>query len=299
MKLKIKDLSRTYQNGVKALDGVNLEICEGMFGLLGPNGAGKSTLMRTIATIQLPDQGKIMLDEIDVINDPMSLRKVLGYLPQEFGVYPKITAKDLLKYFAALKGISKSAEQEKAVTGALEAVNLFEERNQYVAGFSGGMKRRFGIAQILLSAPRLIIVDEPTAGLDPSERNRFLNVLREIASTNIIIFSTHIVDDIKDLCSDMAIISGGRILKKSPPAAATEELKGKIWQYTMERAGLENAESGYFVLSSKYENDGRIRVRVYSETPPGEGFTSTDPGLEDVYFYELGKASNLKNQAEN
>lgn len=299
MKLKIKDLSRTYQNGVKALDGVNLEICEGMFGLLGPNGAGKSTLMRTIATIQLPDQGKIMLDEIDVINDPMSLRKVLGYLPQEFGVYPKITAKDLLKYFAALKGISKSAEQEKAVTGALEAVNLFEERNQYVAGFSGGMKRRFGIAQILLSAPRLIIVDEPTAGLDPSERNRFLNVLREIASTNIIIFSTHIVDDIKDLCSDMAIISGGRILKKSPPAAATEELKGKIWQCTMERDGLENAESRYFVLSSKYENDGQINIRIYSESPPGNGFSPSQPGLEDVYFYELGKVSNLKNRAEN
>ena len=293
MKLKITGLSRTYQNGVKALEDVSLEIGEGMFGLLGPNGAGKSTLMRTIATIQLPDKGKIMLDDIDVINDPMSLRKVLGYLPQEFGVYPKISAADLLEYFAALKGISPASERTKAVKNVLEAVNLFEERNKYVAGYSGGMKRRFGIAQLLLSGPRLIIVDEPTAGLDPSERNRFLNVLREIASTNIIIFSTHIVEDIKDLCNDMAIINRGRILRHTTPANATEEMKGKIWQRTIERSMLESAESRYFVLSSKYESDSHISIRVYSETSPGEGFSPSGPGLEDVYFYTLGKDSQL------
>lgn len=293
MKLTITGLSRTYQNGVKALDGVNLEIGEGMFGLLGPNGAGKSTLMRTIASIQPPDHGKIMLDDIDVINDPMSLRKVLGYLPQEFGVYPKISASHLLEYFAALKGISRAAERSKAVKSALEAVNLFDERNQYVAGFSGGMKRRFGIAQLLLGKPKLIIVDEPTAGLDPSERNRFLNVLREIASSNIIIFSTHIVEDIKDLCSDMAIISGGRILRQSAPLKAAEEMEGKIWQRTLERAMLEDAERRYFVLSSRYESDGQVIIRIYSEARPGDGFSPSQPGLEDVYFYELEKGSNL------
>ncbi|MBL8017190.1 MAG: ABC transporter ATP-binding protein [Ignavibacteria bacterium] len=293
MKLTITGLSRTYQNGVKALDGVNLEIGEGMFGLLGPNGAGKSTLMRTIASIQAPDHGKIMLDDIDVINDPMSLRKVLGYLPQEFGVYPKISASHLLEYFAALKGISRAAERSKAVKSALEAVNLFDERNQYVAGFSGGMKRRFGIAQLLLGKPKLIIVDEPTAGLDPSERNRFLNVLREIASSNIIIFSTHIVEDIKDLCSDMAIISGGRILRQSAPLKAAEEMEGKIWQRTLERAMLEDAERRYFVLSSRYESDGQVIIRIYSEARLGDGFSPSQPGLEDVYFYELEKGSNL------
>lgn len=294
MKLKITGLSRTYRNGVKALDGVNLEIGEGIFGLLGPNGAGKSTLMRTIATIQLPDEGKIMLDDIDVIADPMSLRKVLGYLPQEFGVYPKISASDMLEYFAALKGISAGSERAKAVKYALEAVNLYDDRNKYVAGFSGGMKRRFGIAQLLLAAPRLIIVDEPTAGLDPSERNRFLNVLREIASTNIIIFSTHIVEDIKDLCNDMAIISGGKILEHITPARAARNMSGKIWQRIVERPMLEDTESRYFVLSSRYESDSHVNVRIYSDIPPGDGFLPAEAGLEDMYFYVLGKDSNRK-----
>lgn len=294
MKLKISGLSRTYRNGVKALDGVNLEIGEGMFGLLGPNGAGKSTLMRTIATIQLPDEGKIMLDDIDVIADPMSLRKVLGYLPQEFGVYPKISASDMLEYFAALKGISAGSERAKAVKYVLEAVNLYDDRNKYVAGFSGGMKRRFGIAQLLLAAPRLIIVDEPTAGLDPSERNRFLNVLREIASTNIIIFSTHIVEDIKDLCNDMAIISGGKILEHITPARAARNMSGKIWQRIVERPMLEDTESRYFVLSSRYESDSHVNVRIYSDIPPGDGFLPAEAGLEDMYFYVLGKDSNRK-----
>lgn len=294
MKLKITGLSRTYRNGVKALDGVNLEIGEGIFGLLGPNGAGKSTLMRTIATIQLPDEGKIMLDDIDVIADPMSLRKVLGYLPQEFGVYPKISASDMLEYFAALKGISAGSERAKAVKYTLEAVNLYDDRNKYVAGFSGGMKRRFGIAQLLLAAPRLIIVDEPTAGLDPSERNRFLNVLREIASTNIIIFSTHIVEDIKDLCNDMAIISGGKILEHITPARAARNMSGKIWQRIVERPMLEDTESRYFVLSSRYESDSHVNVRIYSDIPPGDGFLPAEAGLEDMYFYVLGKDSNRK-----
>ena len=217
MKLTLSNLSKTYKNGVKALDDVSIEIESGMFGLLGPNGAGKSTLMRTIATLQAPDTGSAFLDDINILEDKQSLRKVLGYLPQEFGVYPKMSAEDLLHYFARLKGITDKSERAEMVNTALEVTNLFEVKNKNVAGYSGGMKQRFGIAQLLLNDPKLIIVDEPTAGLDPSERHRFLNVLREIGTNHIVIFSTHIVDDVKELCNDMAIMNGGRILSHHTP----------------------------------------------------------------------------------
>ena len=229
MKLSIKNLSKTYRNGVKALDRVNLEIGTGMFGLLGPNGAGKSSLMRTIATIQSPDDGEIFFNDINVLEDNISLRKILGYLPQTFGVYPKMTADSLLNYFAMLKGVSSKKERKELIDNLLEITNLEDARWKNVSGFSGGMKQRFGIAQLLINNPKLIIVDEPTAGLDPAERQRFLNVLREIGSNSTVIFSTHIVEDVKELCNNMAIMNNGRILKQIKPTDSTKELKGKIW----------------------------------------------------------------------
>jgi len=293
MTLKIKALSKTYPNGVKALDNLNLEISQGMFGLLGPNGAGKSSLMRTLATLQNPDEGSVFFEDIDVLKNPMELRKILGYLPQEFGVYPKMSAVDLLDYLATLKGIASSEERNKLIQQVLEITNLYEARNKNVDGYSGGMKQRFGIAQLLLNNPKLIIVDEPTAGLDPAERNRFLNVLREIASSNIIIFSTHIVDDIKDLCNDMAIMNGGKILKKIKPSVATKELENKIWTNNIDRAILEEMEQSYLVLSSKYNQDNSINIRVYANEQPSSNFASATPTLEDVYFVAL--KNNLEN----
>ncbi|MEZ7944568.1 MAG: ABC transporter ATP-binding protein, partial [Flavobacteriaceae bacterium] len=235
MKLVIKNLTKTYKNGVKAIDDLSIEIGTGMFGLLGPNGAGKSSLMRTIATLQSPDSGSIIFGDIDVLNDNMSLRKVLGYLPQSFGVYPKMSAQDLLDYFATLKGISNKLERNEIVKKVLEITNLYDVRRKHVAGYSGGMKQRFGIAQLLLNSPKLIIVDEPTAGLDPAERHRFLNVLREVGTNCTVIFSTHIVEDVKELCNEMAILNGGRILKHTTPIDATKEIEGTIWQKTIER----------------------------------------------------------------
>jgi len=293
MTLKIKALSKTYPNGVKALDNLNLEISQGMFGLLGPNGAGKSSLMRTLATLQNPDEGSVFFEDIDVLKNPMELRKILGYLPQEFGVYPKMSAIDLLDYLATLKGIASSEERNKLIQQVLEITNLYEARNKNVDGYSGGMKQRFGIAQLLLNNPKLIIVDEPTAGLDPAERNRFLNVLREIASSNIIIFSTHIVDDIKDLCNDMAIMNGGKILKKIKPSVAAKELENKIWTNNIDRAILEEMEQSYLVLSSKYNQDNSINIRVYANEQPSSNFASATPTLEDVYFVAL--KNNLEN----
>ncbi len=293
MILKIKNLSKTYPNGVKALDNLNLEINQGMFGLLGPNGAGKSTLMRTLATLQKPDEGLVLFDDIDILKNPMDLRKVLGYLPQEFGVYPKMSAVDLLDYLATLKGIAIKKERNELIIRLLEITNLYEVRNKYVDGYSGGMKQRFGIAQLLLNNPKLIIVDEPTAGLDPAERNRFLNVLREIASSNIIIFSTHIVDDIKDLCNDMAIMNGGRILKKIKPTKATKEIEDKIWISNINREKLEEMEQSFFVLSSKYNQDNSINIRVYANEQPTPNFVTVAPNLEDVYFIAL--KDNIKN----
>ncbi|WP_028890085.1 ABC transporter ATP-binding protein [Tenacibaculum ovolyticum] len=287
MKLVIKDLTKTYKNGVKAIDGLNLEIGTGMFGLLGPNGAGKSSLMRTIATLQSPDSGSITFGDINVLEDKMSLRKVLGYLPQAFGVYPKMSAEDLLDYFATLKGVSSKSDRKKIVTKVLEITNLYEVRKKFVAGYSGGMKQRFGIAQLLLNNPKLIIVDEPTAGLDPAERHRFLNVLREVGTNCTVIFSTHIVEDVKELCKEMAILNGGRILKHTTPMEATAEIEGKIWTKVINRDDLESVEATFNVLSSNYNQDNTLNVRVFSDEKPTEDFVATAPQLDDVYFIAL------------
>lgn len=287
MKLQIHNLSKTYKNGVKALDNLNLEIGSGMFGLLGPNGAGKSSLMRTIATLQKPDSGTISFDGINVLEDNIALRKVLGYLPQEFGVYPNMSAESLLDYFARLKGISSSSERKALVKKVLEVTNLYEQRSKYVSGYSGGMKQRFGIAQLLLNNPKLIIVDEPTAGLDPAERHRFLNVLREIGTNHTVIFSTHIVDDVKELCNEMAILNGGKILAQGTPAEAEERLKGQIWTKVIERENLETYEKEFNVISSKYNQDNTLNIKVYSQDKPDETFINATPQLEDVYFVAL------------
>ncbi len=287
MKLIINNLQKTYKNGVKAIDIAHLEIGTGMFGLLGPNGAGKSSLMRTIATLQNPDSGSITFGDIDVLNDKMALRKILGYLPQSFGVYPKMSAEALLDYFATLKGISSKTDRQKLITELLEITNLYDVRKNYVAGYSGGMKQRFGIAQLLLNNPKLIIVDEPTAGLDPAERNRFLNVLREVGSNSTVIFSTHIVDDVKELCNDMAILNGGRILKKVRPEDATKALEGKIWKKVINRDELDKHEQTYKVLSSNYNTDNSLNIRVYADEKPSEDFVGVAPQLDDVYFVEL------------
>lgn len=287
MKLKISNLTKTYSNGVKALDNLNLEIGSGMFGLLGPNGAGKSSLMRTIATLQKPDSGSIEFDGINVLENQMDLRKVLGYLPQEFGVYPNMSAENLLDYFARLKGISSTAERKAIVKSVLEVTNLYDVRTKNVSGYSGGMKQRFGIAQLLLNNPKLIIVDEPTAGLDPAERHRFLNVLREIGTNHTVIFSTHIVDDVKELCNEMAILNGGKILNQSTPKAATEALDGQIWTKVIERDALEQYEKEVNVISSNYNQDNTLNIRVFSVEKPDESFTKAAAQLEDVYFVAL------------
>jgi ABC-type multidrug transport system ATPase subunit len=289
MKLKINNLSKTYGNGVKALDNLNLEIGSGMFGLLGPNGAGKSSLMRTIATLQQPDSGTIEFDGINVLENQMDLRKVLGYLPQEFGVYPNMSAENLLDYFAQLKGISSKKDRAEMVKQVLEVTNLYDVRTKNVSGYSGGMKQRFGIAQLLLNNPKLIIVDEPTAGLDPAERHRFLNVLREIGTNHTVIFSTHIVDDVKELCHEMAILNGGKILNQSTPTAATEALKGQIWTKVINREALEQNEKEFNIISSNYNQDNTLNIRVHSIEKPNESFDSAQPQLEDVYFVALKK----------
>ena len=287
MKLTINDLTKTYKNGVKAIDNLNLEIGTGMFGLLGPNGAGKSSLMRTIATLQSPDSGSIQFGDINVLEDKMALRKVLGYLPQSFGVYPKMSAEKLLDYFATLKGVSSKSDREALVKEVLEITNLYEVRKKDVAGYSGGMKQRFGIAQLLLNNPKLIIVDEPTAGLDPAERHRFLNVLREVGTNCTVIFSTHIVDDVKELCNEMAILNGGRILQHTTPIEATDEIKGQIWTKIIERDDLESMEAAYNVLSSNYNQDNTLNIRVHAIEKPADDFLLANPQLDDVYFIAL------------
>jgi ABC-type multidrug transport system ATPase subunit len=289
MQLKISNLSKTYGNGVKALDNLNLEIGNGMFGLLGPNGAGKSSLMRTIATLQKPDSGTIEFDGINILEDAMSLRKVLGYLPQEFGVYPNMSAEKLLDYFARLKGISLASDRKKIIKEVLEVTNLYDVRHKSVSGYSGGMKQRFGIAQLLLNNPKLIIVDEPTAGLDPAERHRFLNVLREIGTNHTVIFSTHIVDDVKELCHELAILNGGQILYRGTPDAAEKELEGKLWMRIVERSDFEAFSLKYNIISSNYNQDNTLNIRVHSELQPDETFVAAKPGLEDVYFVALKK----------
>ena len=289
MELQLKQVAKTYPNGVKALDHIDLTIQPGMFGLLGPNGAGKSTLMRTIATLQKPDQGELFLGDINILKQKMELRKVLGYLPQQFGVYPKMSAEKLLHYFADLKGIGNSTEKKKIVDYALEVTNLTDVKDKHVAGYSGGMKQRFGIAQLLLNNPKLIIVDEPTAGLDPAERHRFLNVLREIGTNNIVILSTHIVDDVKELCTDMAILNGGKILSKMNPKNAVDGLHGKIWTTITNREGEEQLSKELNVISSSFNQDNSLNVRVFSEEKPNENFTSVQADLNDVYFVHLKK----------
>ncbi|SEL16877.1 ABC transporter ATP-binding protein [Parapedobacter koreensis] len=287
MELTITGLSKTYNNGVKALDDVNLHIGSGMFGLLGPNGAGKSSLMRTIATLQQPDEGSITFGDINVLNDKMALRRLLGYLPQEFGVYPNMSAEELLHYFARLKGIATATDCRKIVNEVLEITNLWNVRKKSVSGYSGGMKQRFGIAQLLLNNPKLIIVDEPTAGLDPAERQRFLNVLREIGTSHTVIFSTHIVDDVRELCHELAIMNGGKVLYRGTAAQGEQQLFGRIWMRIVERADFEEFNASYQVISSNYNPDNTLNIRVLSDTQPHETFVPATPQLEDVYFVTL------------
>lgn len=288
MKLTIQHLSKTYPNGTKALSNVNLTINDGMFGLLGPNGAGKSTLMRTVATLQEPDTGSIQLDEIDVLAEPMNLRKVLGYLPQSFGVYPNLSAEHLLNYFARLKGISGKTDRSKMVDYVLELTNLTQFRKRNVSAFSGGMRQRFGIAQLLLNDPKLIIVDEPTAGLDPAERHRFLNILRSLGEDRIVIFSTHIVDDVKDLCIDMAILNKGEILLNETPQQAVSSLQNKIWKKIINEEKLKQYEDQYNIISSGFGANNQLFIRVLNEEDlNGNGFEKVEAALDDVYFTQL------------
>lgn len=288
--LSIRQLSKTYANGVKALNQVNLEIPTGMFGLLGPNGAGKSTLMRTIATLQDPDSGQIVLDGLDVLNNKHEARKQLGYLPQDFGVYPKESARDMLEHFAVLKGVLATGERNDLVEALLKQVNLWDVRNQKLGGFSGGMRQRFGIAQALIGQPKLIIVDEPTAGLDPEERNRFLNLLAEIGESVVVILSTHIVEDVTDLCPRMAIICKGEVRLHGEPRESIRSLEGKVWKRTVAKAELEEMRTAMTVLSTRLVG-GQTVVHVLADARPGEGFEAIAPDLEDVYFGQLRAAA--------
>jgi ABC-2 type transport system ATP-binding protein len=286
MELRIRNLSKTYPNGVPALRGVTLTIPRGMFGLLGPNGAGKSTLMRTLATLQEPDAGTAHLGDIDVVREKDRVRETLGYLPQEFGLYPKVTAERLLEHFAVLKGITGRRERKDTVEALLRQVNLWDVRTKKLGGYSGGMRQRFGVAVALLGDPGLIIVDEPTAGLDPAERVRFLNLLSELGERAVVILSTHIVDDVSELCRRMAIIDRGTILLEAEPLRAVEALRGRIWRRTVERSELPELERTHAVVSTKLLA-GRTVVHAYGDARPGPGFDPVEPGLEDVYFSTL------------
>lgn len=286
MQLTITNLNKTYSNGVHAINNVNLTIHQGMFGLLGPNGAGKSSLMRTIATLQEADSGSIMLGDINVLTQKDDVRKTLGYLPQEFGVYPKIDALTLLDHLAVLKGISNKSERKELVESLLQKTNLWEARTKNLGGYSGGMKQRFGIAQALIASPKLIIVDEPTAGLDPAERNRFLNLLSELGENTIVILSTHIVEDVKELCSDMAIINRGQVLYKGNPFDAMAQLEGKIWQKRITKAELSIYKEQFTVISDRLIA-GTPVINVLADTQPETGFIAVNPDLEDVYFGKI------------
>jgi ABC-2 type transport system ATP-binding protein len=284
--LTVEKLTHVYANGTRALDGVDLTIPPGMFGLLGPNGAGKSTLMRTIATLQAPTSGSIVFDGIDVIAQPELLRRTLGYLPQDFGVYPRVSAYDMLDHMAVLKGIAGRAERRETVESLLQQVNLWSVRKKALAGFSGGMRQRFGIAQALIGNPRLIIVDEPTAGLDPEERNRFLNLLGEIGDNVVVILSTHIVEDVADLCPRMAVLAGGRILLEGAPMELIAQTRGRIWQKTISRDELEDYRERFRVISTRLFAGATI-IHVMADGQPGDGFEPVGGGLEDVYFSTL------------
>jgi ABC-type multidrug transport system ATPase subunit len=284
--LSIEKLVHVYGNGTRALDDVSLEVPKGMFGLLGPNGAGKSTLMRSIATLQTPTSGSIKFGEIDVIREPETLRRTLGYLPQDFGVYPRVSAYDMLDHMAVLKGIAGGKERKETVETLLNQVNLWSVRKKALAGFSGGMRQRFGIAQALIGNPELIIVDEPTAGLDPEERNRFLNLLAEIGENVVVILSTHIVEDVADLCPRMAVLADGKIRLEGSPADLLDQMKGRVWQKTIAKEALEDHRAHYQVISTRLFA-GRTVIHVLADSRPGDGFEPAPGGLEDVYFSTL------------
>ena len=284
--LSIRNLGHVYPGGTRALDDVSLEIPAGMFGLLGPNGAGKSTLMRCIAALQTPTSGAIDFDGIDVLAEPSRLRRTLGYLPQDFGVYPRVSALDLLDHLAVLKGLTDRAERRETVEALLNQVNLWAVRKKAVAGFSGGMRQRFGIAQALIGQPQLIIVDEPTAGLDPEERNRFLNLLAEIGEKVVVILSTHIVEDVADLCPRMAVLAGGRLLREGSPASLVTELEGRVWRKVVDKAELQGLAGIAPVISTRL-SAGRTVAHLLSDSSPGPGFETIRGGLEDVYFAAL------------
>jgi ABC-2 type transport system ATP-binding protein len=286
MQLIIQDLNKTYSNGVQALKGVNLTINQGMFGLLGPNGAGKSSLMRTIATLQEADSGSIQLGDIDVLKQKEEVRKTLGYLPQEFGVYPKVDALTLLDHLAVLKGLVNKSERKQVVEALLQKTNLWAARTKNLGGYSGGMKQRFGIAQALLANPKLIIVDEPTAGLDPAERNRFLNLLSELGENTIVILSTHIVEDVKELCTDMAIINKGQVLYKGGPLDAIAEVQGRVWSKRIAKVELDEYRKNFNIISERLIA-GRPEITVLSEVQPDASFTQQTADLEDVYFSQI------------
>jgi ABC-2 type transport system ATP-binding protein len=289
--LAINNLSKTYPNGVKALKNLSLSIGNSMFGLVGPNGAGKSSLMRTIATLQDPDSGTISLDGIDVLRQKDQVRRILGYLPQEFGVYPKISALDMLHHIAVMKGMQSSAERKETVDALLQQTNLWDVRKKALATFSGGMKQRFGIAQALLGNPRLIIVDEPTAGLDPAERNRFLNLLSSLGSDRTVILSTHIVDDVRQLCPRMAIIASGELLLEGSPNDTLAALNGKIWSKVVATDGEVRAIEAQLHVISTHLVGGQHEIRVHADTSPGDGFHAVESDLEDVYFLNLSQQS--------
>jgi len=283
MELIIQNLSKTYPNGVKALNDISLHIHQGMFGLLGPNGAGKSTLMRTIATLQDADSGSVFLDDLDVLHDKQGLREKLGYLPQDFGLYPRITAEVMLDHIAQMKGVINKSERKDLVNSLLNKVNLYKDRKKALGTFSGGMRQRFGIAQALAGNPSLIIVDEPTAGLDPSERNRFYNLLSELGENTIVILSTHIVEDVSTLCSQMAIICLGEVLMQGKPSDGISELEGQIYQKSIAKEDLSQYKGQFDVISTQLK-EGKLSLRIKSETEPGSGFVPTVTNLEDVYF---------------
>jgi ABC-type multidrug transport system ATPase subunit len=284
--LAITNLSHVYDNGTCALDDVTLSIPPGMFGLLGPNGAGKSTLMRIVATLLSPTSGSVVFEGIDVLKQPEALRRMLGYLPQDFGVYPRVSAYDMLDHMAVLKGLANRAEREEMVEALLHQVNLWDVRKKALTSFSGGMRQRFGIAQALIGNPRLIVVDEPTAGLDPEERNRFLNLLAEIGDTVVVILSTHIVDDVADLCTRMAVLSHGRVLLEGAPQDLIAGIRGRIWQKTIDRTALDEYAAGHRLISTRLLA-GRTIIHVASDTSPGDGFMPAPGSLQDVYFSTL------------
>lgn len=286
MQLTISNVSKTYGNGLKALTDVNLTIAPGMFGLLGPNGAGKSTLMRTIATLQDPDTGSIMLGDIDVVKQKEELRKVLGYLPQDFGFYPKVNAEDMLHHFAVLKGINNKAERKELCDALLNQTNLYEARKRNLSEYSGGMRQRFGIAQALLGNPRLIIVDEPTAGLDPAERNRFHNILSDLGENIIVILSTHIVEDIKNLCPRMVIMNRGQVLLDGKPSETIEQMRNTVWKLLIDKGELNAYKEKYKIISAKVV-EGKVLIHVKSDVLPDASFSVVEPDLEDVYFSNI------------